>query len=56
MQRPHVETIPALVSGTLNGLYVQAGQDVEAGQLLATVYNVQIATTASGNAASYKAA
>lgn len=56
VQHPQVETIPALISGNLSGLYVQAGDEVSAGELLATIYNIQITTNASGSAASYQAA
>jgi RND family efflux transporter MFP subunit len=56
LQRPHTETIPALVAGNIGHIYVRAGDAVSAGELLATVYNPTLEYTASGSRADYLSA
>lgn len=56
LQRPHTETIPALVAGNVQQLYVRAGDDVRAGQLLATLYNPTLEYSAAGSRADYLSA
>lgn len=56
LQRPHTETIPALVGGNVARLYVRAGDDVRGGQLLATIYNPTIEYSAAGSQADYVSA
>lgn len=56
LQRPHTETIPALVAGNVAQLYARAGDDVRAGQLLATLYNPTLEYSAAGSRADYLSA
>lgn len=56
LQRPHTETIPALVAGNIARLYARAGDDVSAGQLLATIYNPTLEYSAAGSQADYLSA
>jgi RND family efflux transporter MFP subunit len=56
LQRPHTETIPALVAGNVARLYARAGDDVRAGQLLATLYNPTLEYAAAGSRADYLSA
>lgn len=56
LQRPHTETIPALVAGNVQQLYVRAGDGVRAGQLLATLYNPTLEYSAAGSRADYLSA
>jgi RND family efflux transporter MFP subunit len=56
VQRPRVATIPALIAGNLEQIYVKAGDNVAAGQLLATVVNPTLAATAAGSQADYNSA
>ncbi len=56
VQRPRMATIPALISGNLEQIYVRAGDNVSAGQLLATVVNPTLAATAAGSQADYNSA
>jgi HlyD family secretion protein len=56
LQRPHTETIPALVAGNVARMYARAGQDVHAGQLLATIYNPTLEYSAAGSRADYVSA
>ena len=56
VQRPQTETLAALVPGNLGALYVRPGQHVLAGQLLATIVNPQLESTAATARASYEAA
>ena len=56
IQRPQTETLAALVPGNLGALYVRPGQHVAAGQLLATIVNPQLESTAATAQASYDAA
>jgi len=56
VQRPRVATIPALIAGNLEQIYVKAGDNVSAGQLLATVVNPTLEATAAGSQADYNSA
>jgi HlyD family secretion protein len=56
LQRPHTETIPALVAGNIARMYARAGQDVRAGQVLATIYNPTLEYSAAGSRADYLSA
>ncbi len=56
VQRPRVATIPALIAGNLEQIYVKAGDNVSAGQLLATVVNPTLQATAAGSQADYNSA
>jgi RND family efflux transporter MFP subunit len=56
VQRPRVATIPALIAGNLEQIYVKAGDTVAAGQLLATVVNPTLQATAAGSQADYNSA
>jgi HlyD family secretion protein len=56
LQRPHTETIPALVAGNVARMYARAGDDVSAGQLLATIYNPTLEYSAAGSRADYLSA
>jgi HlyD family secretion protein len=56
LQRPHTETIPALVAGNIGRMYARAGDDVRAGQLLATIYNPTLEYSAAGSRADYLSA
>jgi HlyD family secretion protein len=56
LQRPHTQTIPALVAGNIGHIYVSAGDAVEAGQVLATLYNPTLQYAAAGSRADYVSA
>ncbi|HET9392182.1 MAG TPA: efflux RND transporter periplasmic adaptor subunit [Candidatus Rubrimentiphilum sp.] len=56
VQRPRVATIPALISGNLAQIYVKPGDNVAAGQLLATIVNPTLAANAAGSQADYNSA
>jgi RND family efflux transporter MFP subunit len=56
VQRPRVATIPALIAGNLEQIYVKAGDNVAAGQLLATIVNPTLQATAAGSQADYNSA
>jgi HlyD family secretion protein len=56
IQHPGVQTVPALVAGNLGNIYVKAGQAVSAGQLLATVQNPTLSSTAAGSQVDYQSA
>ena len=56
VQRPRVATIPALIAGNLEQIYVKAGDTVTAGQLLASIVNPTLAATAAGSQADYNSA
>ena len=56
VQRPRVATIPALIAGNLEQIYVKPGDNVSAGQLLATIVNPTLAATAAGSQADYNSA
>jgi len=56
IQHPGVQTVPALVAGNLGSIYVRAGQAVSAGQVLATVQNPTLSSTAAGSQVDYQSA
>jgi RND family efflux transporter MFP subunit len=56
IQHPGVQTIPSLVAGNLGTIYVRAGQAVYAGQVLATVQNPTLSSTAAGSQVDYQSA
>ncbi|MBV8074204.1 MAG: efflux RND transporter periplasmic adaptor subunit [Candidatus Eremiobacteraeota bacterium] len=56
IQRPNTETLAALVAGNVGAIYVRPGQHVATGQLLATIVNPQLESTAATARASYEAA
>lgn len=56
VQHPHVATIPTLVAGNIKEIDVKAGDVVGAGQLLATVENPTLESTAAGSRADYVSA
>ncbi len=54
VMHPHMETIPALVSGNLASIDVKAGSRVSAGELLATIENPSLDASAAGALADYQ--
>lgn len=56
VQHPRAATIPTLVAGNIDGMYAKAGDDVQAGQLLATVENSSLESAAAGSRADYTSA
>ncbi len=56
VQHPRVATIPSLVSGNIGQIYVQAGDSVSAGQLLATIDNPTLDSSAASSQADYTSA
>lgn len=56
VQRPHTETISALVPGDVARVTVNPGDHVEAGQLLVQLENPQLLSNAAGARAAYEAA
>ncbi len=56
LQRPLTQTISALVSGNLGKLFVKSGDRVAAGQLLATIVNLQIEASLDSADAAARAA
>jgi HlyD family secretion protein len=56
VQRPRVATIPAMIAGNLEQIYVKPGDTVAAGQLLASIVNPTLAATAAGSQADYTSA
>ena len=53
VQRPAAATVPSLVAGNINRIYVKAGDTVSAGQLLATIDNPTLEYNAAGSQADY---
>lgn len=53
VMRPVTETIPTLVAGNVERIYVRAGDHVGAGTLLATIDNPAVGYTAAGSQADY---
>lgn len=53
VQRPQTAVIPSMIAGNVEDLYVRPGELVAAGQLLATVNNPQIESSAASAAADY---
>jgi RND family efflux transporter MFP subunit len=56
VQRPQVVTVPTLIAGNIGHIYVHAGNRVTAGQLLATIENASLDSTAAGSQADYDSA
>lgn len=56
VQRPQVVTVPTLIAGNIGGIYVRPGQTVAAGELLATIDNPTLESTAAGSQADYDSA
>jgi RND family efflux transporter MFP subunit len=56
VQRPLVVTVPTLVAGNIGEIDVKPGDRVSAGQLLATVQNAQLESTAASSQADYTSA
>lgn len=56
VQHPRTATVPTLVAGNLEEVYARPGDTVAAGQLLATVRNVQLESSAASSAADYSQA
>lgn len=56
VQRPRTQTLAATVGGNVASIFVRAGDRVQAGQLLATIDNPQIASTAQTSADAYRSA
>lgn len=56
VQHPHTATIPTLVAGNIGEIYVKAGDEVYAGQLLATIENPSLESNAAGSQADYTSA
>lgn len=56
VMRPMAATIPTLVAGNIASIDVKAGDSVQAGQLLATIYNPALAYNAAGSQADYTSA
>ncbi len=56
VQHPRVATIPTLVGGNIDQLYAKAGDTVAGGQLVATILNPSLQSTAAGSQADYDSA
>lgn len=56
VQHPRAATIPTLVAGNIGGIYVKPGDYVAAGQLLATIDNPALESTAAASQADYASA
>ncbi|HET9097241.1 MAG TPA: efflux RND transporter periplasmic adaptor subunit [Candidatus Baltobacteraceae bacterium] len=56
VQRPQVVTVPTLIAGNIGDIFVRAGDHVSAGQLLATIDNPTLESTAAGSQADYDSA
>lgn len=56
VMHPGTVTVPVLVAGNIGAIYAKAGEAVSAGQLLATIDNPTIESTASGSQADYDSA
>ncbi len=56
VQHPRTATVPTLVAGNLEAMYARPGDSVTAGQVLATVRNVQLESSAASSAADYSQA
>ncbi len=56
IMHPGTLTIPTLVAGNIRQIYVKSGDYVAAGQLLASIDNPEIDSTASGSQADYDSA
>jgi HlyD family secretion protein len=56
VQRPQVVTVPTLIAGNIAEIYAKPGEHVSAGQLLATIENPTLESTAAGSQADYQSA
>lgn len=56
VQHPRIATIPTLIAGNIQALYAKEGDRVDAGQLVATIENPTLASTAAGSQADYTSA
>ncbi len=56
VQRPHTDTLAALVPGNVAGVRVNSGDRVAAGQILVQLENPQLVSNAAGARAAYEAA
>lgn len=56
VQRPRIVTVPTLISGNIGQIFVRAGDRVTAGELLATIENPTLESTAAGSQADYNSA
>ncbi|MEO7202040.1 MAG: efflux RND transporter periplasmic adaptor subunit [Candidatus Tumulicola sp.] len=56
IMRPVVATVPTLIAGNVEQIFVKAGDSVAAGQVLATIENPTLSYTASGSQADYNSA
>lgn len=54
VQRPTTVTVPSLVPGNIDRIFVKAGDSVSAGEVLATVDNPTLTYTAAGSQADYQ--
>lgn len=56
VQRPQVVTVPTLIAGNIRDIYVKPGDTVSAGQMLASIDNPTLESTAAGSQADYDSA
>jgi len=56
VQHPRTATVPTLVVGNIGDIYAKPGDAVSAGQLLATIENPTLQSTAAGSQADYTSA
>jgi len=56
VQHPRAATVPTLIAGNIQDIYVRSGDSVRAGDLLATIKNPTLESTAAGSAADYTSA
>jgi len=56
IMRPLVATVPTLIAGNVEQIFVKAGDQVSAGQTLATIENPTLAYQAAGSQADYTSA
>lgn len=56
VQHPRAATIPTLIAGNIDQIYAKAGDSVAAGELLATIENPTLDSTAQGSQADYTSA
>lgn len=56
VQHPRTATVPTLIAGNIGDVYVKAGDSVSAGELLATIQNPTLESTAAGSQADYTSA
>src|SRR5579864_3554552 len=56
VQHPRTATIPTLVAGNIGAILAKPGDTVAAGQLLATIENPSLQSTAAGSQADYTSA